>query len=900
MKIRLKLILAFLAVLLSTIILISFLFYSNEKTNLTRQIFNHLESVASIQQSRIKAINHQNMVRLKLVASRTQLRVSLRDYNIDAAPDHLEKIVRNIEDAKASLMDFKNICIISLEGIVIASTDLRKVGKNISQKDFFSQGRTEYSADHFFLDDDRNLLTHLSGPLILDNQLLGVLVIESGVKNIISSISDYTGLGKTGETILARRLENGDAQFIMPTRFDHQAALKLTVPKERPDIPIIQAFHGLSHILSDAVDYREVPVLAVTRYVEDTDWGVVVKIDLAEALGPVITMRNLIALIIAVATLIIGFVSFYLSGSITRPIIRLTDVAKDISDGQYNVLADESLKDEIGILARAFNKMTASLIDSHKKLGKNIHELSEREEQIRNLLNSTAEAIYGIDKNGNCTFCNPSCLRLLGFAEDDELLGRNFHHLMHHTRADGTQYPASECKILQVLKNKKPVHIDNEVLWKADGTCFWAEYRAYPVIRDDEIMGAVVTFIDISERKLAEAEKEKLNILLQQAQKMEAVGTLAGGIAHDFNNILAAMLGYTELARIKLSGRDDILSDIDEVIRAGNRASELVKQILTFSRQTEHERRPTEIYLIVKEAFKLLRASIPSTIEIRENIDPKSGTVLADSTQIHQVLMNLGTNAYHAMRETGGILAVELSRVEIQRHDTKVTGFEITPGSYVKLEISDTGCGMDRAVMERIFEPYFTTKDKSEGTGMGLALIHGIVKKHEGHISVYSEPGEGSTFQVYLPCIETDEIRPAGELQKEISGGNERILVVDDEKSIVLMEQRMLENLGYQVTATGNCLEALQLFVAGPDDFDLIITDMTMPRMTGAELAQKILSIRPDIPIVLCTGFSELINEKKAKAIGIREYVMKPVVTREIATVVRKLLDEKKSLRMEL
>jgi signal transduction histidine kinase/CheY-like chemotaxis protein len=437
------------------------------------------------------------------------------------------------------------------------------------------------------------------------------------------------------------------------------------------------------------------------------------------------------------------------------------------------------------------------------------------------------------------------------------------------------------------------------VLWKADGTSFWAEYRAYPVIRKDEITGAVVTFIDISDRKQAESEKEKLNDQLQQAQKMEAVGTLAGGIAHDFNNILSAILGYSELAQMKLSGQDGILEDIDEVLRAGNRAKELVKQILTFSRQSEHERKPVEIHFIVKEALKLLRASIPSTIEIRENIATKNGTVLADPTKIHQVLMNLCTNAYHAMRETGGVLAVELSQLEIYSNDAKVTGFDLTPGLYLNLKVSDTGCGMDRAVMMRIFEPYFTTKDKSEGTGMGLALTHGIVKDHDGHITVYSEPGKGTTFNVYLPCIVTDPISLSDEAQVTIPGGSERILVIDDEEILVQMEKRMLEGLGYEVTAMSNCLDALQLFIAGPDAFDLVITDMTMPRMTGAELAQKILSIRQDIPIVLCTGFSELINERKAKAIGIREYVMKPIIKREIAVVVRKLLDEQKASRME-
>jgi len=298
------------------------------------------------------------------------------------------------------------------------------------------------------------------------------------------------------------------------------------------------------------------------------------------------------------------------------------------------------------------------------------------------------------------------------------------------------------------------------------------------------------------------------------------------------------------------------------------------------------------MYLIVNEAIKLLRASIPTTIEIITNIDSKGGTVLADSTQIHQVLMNLCTNAYQAMRETGGILTVSLSRVEILPDNEAVNGFVLAPGPYSKLQISDTGFGMDRAVMARIFEPYFTTKDKSEGTGMGLALTHGIVKEHGGHISVSSEPGKGTVFTICLPVIVIDSVGPAAVSHEALRGGSERILFVDDEEGIAQMEKQILENLGYHVTAMNNSMDALQLFIAGPDDFDLIVTDMTMPQMTGAELARKVLSIRPDMPIILCTGFSELINEPKAKAMGIREYVMKPIVTREIVSVIRKLLDE--------
>ncbi|MDD4392487.1 MAG: PAS domain S-box protein [Desulfobacterales bacterium] len=397
----------------------------------------------------------------------------------------------------------------------------------------------------------------------------------------------------------------------------------------------------------------------------------------------------------------------------------------------------------------------------------------------------------------------------------------------------------------------------------------------------------------IIQRKRMSEEKERLERQLRQAQKMEAIGTLAGGIAHDFNNILMAIFGYADMAMMELPADSEAAAQIAEVLRAANRARDLVKQILSFSRQTDHERNPVQVHLIVKEALKLLRASIPTTIEIRRNIDPACGYVLADPTQIHQVIMNLCTNAYQAMRTGAGVMAVSLTMVDIGRDDHKAADMDLVPGPYLKLEISDSGHGMDRATLERIFEPYFTTKRKLGGTGLGLSVVHGIVKSHGGHITVYSEPGKGATFLVYLPMIASAAESPRSEDVKAVPKGNERILLLDDDASIVKLEQSMLESLGYEVTAEMSSEKALQIFRAAPEKFDLAITDMTMPHMTGTKLAQQLLAIRPDIPIILCTGFSELINEETARAMGIREYIMKPVVRKQMAEIVRKVLDEK-------
>jgi ABC-type amino acid transport substrate-binding protein/nitrogen-specific signal transduction histidine kinase/ActR/RegA family two-component response regulator len=396
---------------------------------------------------------------------------------------------------------------------------------------------------------------------------------------------------------------------------------------------------------------------------------------------------------------------------------------------------------------------------------------------------------------------------------------------------------------------------------------------------------------EISERHQTEKEKDALAKQLLQVQKMEAIGTLAGGIAHDFNNILTPIIGYAEMALEEVPLDSISRGYLKEILNAGGRARNLVKQILTFSHRTEQEKKPVQLEPIIREALKLLRSSIPTTIKIQESIDPDSrASILADPTQIHQIIMNLCTNAYHAMREHGGVLSVSLAEVEFDQDD-QVRSLDLPPGRYLRLEVSDTGPGIEPALRERIFDPYFTTKTKDEGTGLGLALVHGIVKDHNGRVTLYSEMGRGTTFHVYLPEI-IPSLFKEGLVEEEIVGGSERILLVDDEEIIVLMQKRILESLGYKVTAFLSSVETLESFKEAPGNFDLVMTDMTMPEMTGAELAVKLLDIRPDIPIILCSGFSNIINKDKAKLLGIREYIMKPVAKKQLAVAVRKLLDE--------
>ncbi|MCP3954730.1 MAG: response regulator [Desulfobacterales bacterium] len=411
----------------------------------------------------------------------------------------------------------------------------------------------------------------------------------------------------------------------------------------------------------------------------------------------------------------------------------------------------------------------------------------------------------------------------------------------------------------------------------------------YPYFdKDGRVTGIVENTRDSTSRK-------KLEEQLQQAQKMEAIGTLAGGIAHDFNNILGAIMGYTEMLAWDIPDSSSLQKKIQQILKASDRAKELVQQILSFSRQHNQERKPVQIQLIIKEALKLLKASLPSTIEIRQQIKTQRSTILANPTQIHQVLMNLCTNAHHAMRETGGVLTVELYIEEVG--EDRAQQYNLSAGRYLVLAVKDTGHGMSVTTKERIFDPYFTTKKKGEGTGLGLSVIHGIIKTHGGAIVVESGVGKGAAFIIFFPMIEDKEDRKPQSVHQPLPTGKECILFVDDEPVLVEIGGQMLRHLGYRVECVADSVEALRLFQQSPDSFDLIITDMTMPKMTGDVLAHEILKVKPTIPIIMATGFSELMTEEKAKRAGIKDFLLKPLVIRDLAGTIRRVLDEREAGR---
>ncbi|MGD9331099.1 MAG: ATP-binding protein [Desulfobacterales bacterium] len=508
------------------------------------------------------------------------------------------------------------------------------------------------------------------------------------------------------------------------------------------------------------------------------------------------------------------------------------------------------------------------------------HMLEDSEARFRQAFDHAATGIALVTPDRKIRASNRYLQVLLGYTEE-ALLGRSLGDItVAAEHANGQQ------TLSRLIAGEQTFTQFEEGFRHKDGHTVWTRING-SLMRDKQ--GTPLYFIfhiqDLSAEKAAEQDKHQLEIQLRQAQKMEAIGTLAGGIAHDFNNILSAVGGYTELAMLHLPEDSAVRTHLQKVNTATERATDLVRQILAFSRQSEHERIPLQISSVVKEALQLLRASLPATIEIRKSIDNGPLSVLADPTQIHQIVMNLCTNALHAMQDTGGVLEIGLKKVDLSREKNTPEN-RIEPGPYVNLTISDTGCGMDVRTLDRIFDPYFTTKEKGKGTGLGLAVVHGIVESHGGTIDVSSTPGKGTTFSIYFPVAE----QQAQGLEKPLTDnpvGTERVLFIDDEPMLVDVCKTMLEKLGYQVTGMTDPQAALEAFRQNPQQFDIVITDLTMPGITGDRLAEKMAALRPEVPILLCSGYLKRIGPHTALSGTIR----KPITIEKLARALREALD---------
>ncbi|SDT83907.1 hybrid sensor histidine kinase/response regulator [Desulfobacula phenolica] len=594
----------------------------------------------------------------------------------------------------------------------------------------------------------------------------------------------------------------------------------------------------------------------------------------------------------------------YLSKLLTDPLKNLVRGTKEISQGNLNYKINVTSSDEIGILTQSFNKMTDNLkTESYKRqqaeekiqearyeleirvekrtaeLKKQIQKRAADKKNYRKLMEASPVPIAVYDMKGNTIYINPAFTRTFGWTLE-ELHGKKINYVPEDALPKTLQ-------MIDLIKrgksyNEFETHRYNkkhEILDVSISFDVWRGQNGVP-------KGSVVIFHDVTRRKQLEAQ-------LLQSRKMEAMGTLAGGIAHDFNNILSAIFSYSHLAEQHIEHPEQAKCHIGQIVKGAQRAADLVQQILAFSRQTEYKKQPLQLYIMVKETIKLLRSSIPTSIEIKENIVSRA-MVTADPSQIHQVIMNLCTNAYHAMREKGGILTVELTQIEMSEQNA-LPDSNLLSGEFIKLKVKDTGHGMDKKTLEKAFDLYFTTKDVGKGTGFGLALVQAIVEKHDGYVKAYSTPGKGSSFNIYLPITEAKPEHSILEHEKKkpLNKGTEKIMLVDDEEDIRTSTRDFLKGLGYHVTSFPNGVQAFQEFKKDPGRFDLIITDMTMPQMEGDELSARMLNIRKNLPIILCTGYSENFTKTEAIEMGIRKYLQKPVLITKLAALIRDVLDEK-------
>lgn len=643
--------------------------------------------------------------------------------------------------------------------------------------------------------------------------------------------------------------------------------------------------------------------IAFIDYFEPLDWYISSSVYKDEIMRSSIILRNKISVLVIVFLLISIILSILLSKSLSEPLLRLTDSIKQIDitgNSKANIpIVGTSETRNLGMfldkMIKSIRKTTlekdllfVDLKNKNKELTKVneqiLKEIKERklaEEQILRLataVDQADETIIISDNKGDIQYVNPAFEKTTLYSLN-EVMGKNISILK------GNEHKIDFYKDINKSISSGNSWRGHMICIRKNGTKYDIEATISPI---KNISGEITNYVSVQRDITQELKQEEQ---IRTSQKMDSLGTLAAGIAHDFNNILSAIIGYTELAVDDSINNPQLNNHMIQVLTAANRAKDLVHQILAFSRQTEQVKKPVKITPIIKEVCKFLRASLPSTIEINYEIKTDNDVLMAEPTQLHQVFMNLCTNAWHAMKEKGGVLNILLEEVTLD----EVILTNISPlnnNGFLKMSISDTGCGIENNVLDRIFEPYFTTKTKEEGTGLGLAVVHGIVESYNGTIKVYSESGKGTMFALMFPLINQKEIVLTDQ-QKINSMGTETILFIDDEISLVNIGKAMLERLGYRVFIETNPEEALNIFKNNKDKIDLIITDKTMPQIAGFDLARSAKEIRRDIPVILYTGFKDKNDSAKADEVGIQAFILKPLNKHHLSEIIRSVLDKK-------
>ncbi|MGM0453811.1 MAG: cache domain-containing protein [Thermodesulfobacteriota bacterium] len=646
----------------------------------------------------------------------------------------------------------------------------------------------------------------------------------------------------------------------------------------------------------DGLTEKSYPKESYVRLFKPWDWIIGTGIYVDDVYAHMHQLKMAILLVTAFILIAAMLVTFLLMRTITGPINALVDFATRVSGGELDAPIRGQSTGEMRQLENAISQMVVELKARMREAENKAREadqarqaLRKNQERFELALLGTNDGIWDWDRTTDEVFFSKRWKEILGYA-DHEIENRLSEWLSRI-------HPDDFDKAIQtnnMFFESDASHFEIEYrLQHKDGTYRWILGRG--TCRRDETgkpqrMAGAHT--DITERKKAEQETEKLQAQLRQSQKMEAIGTLTGGIAHDFNNILTIIIGYTELAKNEIQDWQPAYKALEEIETAGLRARDVVRQLLAFSRKGVEEQKPLDIAPIVKETLKLLRSTTPASIEFNEHISDDLHRILADGTQIHQVLLNLCSNATSAMAEDGGVVSVRVENVLLHKNDIPAH-VNLMPGEHVKLTVSDTGPGIAPENLERIFDPYFTTKPVDKGSGLGLSVVQGIIASHGGDIRVSSRIGEGTVLEVFLPITESRAEDTAPKTDRDLPTGSHRILFVDDEIQIVKLNQSRLRRLGYSVQGTSDPLEALDLVGQAPGDYDLLITDMSMPNMTGDRLARKIMKIRPDIKIILCSGYSEKISEHSAESIGIAKYIEKPFDEQTLALAVKAVMDQR-------
>ncbi len=908
LKFSSQLLLTLLFVLIPLILLSSLFAYhqvkKNLQTNIEKQLQDSTDSLVNLITTSV-SVSIKN--RLHGIAQKN-LEIAQYYYQRYTSGDLTkEQAIKNIEEVflSQSVGASGYIYCLNSQGIVLMHPNKQIQGSNISNMDFarqqvqIKQGYLEYNwvipgeiYEHrkalymaYFEPLDwiisvssyRDEFTHLTD---LNDLKAAIFSFKSGKTGYAYIVDD------SGNVVIHPKYSEGNllGQSDNPTHF-----LKQMIEKKSGKIK----YHWKNLNESKA---RE--KIVIYKYLPEFKWIVASSSYVTEVYAPLKMVRNfLIGALIIIIFSLVGVV-FLISAFVTKPLGKMMNRLGEGAKGDYGVRMDEQGPMEFVILSQHFNSFMHQLEENNKKIEfeikKNIESqtaLVENDLKLRSLFDQSFQYMGILSPFGTLEQINQSVLDFAGGTAQDALYQPFWEaKWWRHDQAVQDKLKQSIKKAMKgefvryeitaVSKEEKVRDIDISIK---------------PVfLPSGEIAFIITEGRDITNLKRAALERKNLAVQLERSQKMEAIGTLAGGIAHDFNNILSGILGYAQLAQISMDQPAKAKSHVKQISKGIQRAAELTQQILTFSRQTEYEKQSIKLHLVVKEALKLMRSSIPATIEIKELIF-STGNIMADPTQMHQVIMNLCTNAYHAMNEFGGVLTVKIQKIDLTKN-TDVFNRKINAGQYIELEVTDTGHGMDKETFSKAFDPYYTTKDVGKGTGFGLALVHAIVDEHDGYINAKSTIGKGSSFYVYLPVVKRQtnaEISPKP--VKLLKGGSEKIMVVDDEVDIRNILQEFLNGLGYSVSVFEDGAQAFAAFEADIHAFDLIVTDMTMPKMTGDEFAKQVLKQRKDIPIILCTGYSETVSEAQIIEMGIKKYIQKPVDNLDLSVFIRTLLDEQKA-----